>query len=605
MEMNELLELNNKYLKVKKLRAISIPIMIVLIIVAIVSSVLVFYYTQQAESFLLLLLIIVAIIIGVVVNQRYNSLSQLLYAKLEKSILNAMGLSKWSYIKKNDVRVEVKSRKAMDNYNYLKFFKENREKLDDAIETVKRKQKYGEKLTEFLANNKYKSFALYYLIEEQIKQNLKHINEYCINIVYVSSQIQNYSERIIANRVIWVSLGLLLGLQSDKSLLMSKSEYNKYLKDNERELLEKKQHDYYEKVNCIIDLANDNKDKLIIKNDVEELDKQINALFDRTVNSIKKVKTINSEEWGLIDKFIANTQEAVSGIIQQNKRIVDYYNSLEFKKVKSSCDMLMNSQKEFNEYIDEKVKAISDLFGTRIVRNETNIEDEYNYIHPYKKSINPFVAEVSSNVFASAENNPLDYVVKSFYPDKARYPEQIQKLQLLIEELETLKEAKQIIENYKKDVQQYLANVPSFVMENDEDGFYSRLGFATINESVLTVEYKFCYTSGGGHAQRSFTVPMTEETIVSLINALESKLTMSAFSKEQRSLMTSRLRQHIKERDNYTCKCCGNSVYKEPNLLLEIDHIIPVSKGGVTEENNLQTLCWKCNRQKSSKIIIN
>lgn len=603
--MNELLELNNKYLKVKKLRAISIPIMIVLIIVAIVSSVLVFYYTQQAESFLLLLLIIVAIIIGVVVNQRYNSLSQLLYAKLEKSILNAMGLSKWSYIKKNDVRVEVKSRKAMDNYNYLKFFKENREKLDDAIETVKRKQKYGEKLTEFLANNKYKSFALYYLIEEQIKQNLKHINEYCINIVYVSSQIQNYSERIIANRVIWVSLGLLLGLQSDKSLLMSKSEYNKYLKDNERELLEKKQHDYYEKVNCIIDLANDNKDKLIIKNDVEELDKQINALFDRTVNSIKKVKTINSEEWGLIDKFIANTQEAVSGIIQQNKRIVDYYNSLEFKKVKSSCDMLMNSQKEFNEYIDEKVKAISDLFGTRIVRNETNIEDEYNYIHPYKKSINPFVAEVSSNVFASAENNPLDYVVKSFYPDKARYPEQIQKLQLLIEELETLKEAKQIIENYKKDVQQYLANVPSFVMENDEDGFYSRLGFATINESVLTVEYKFCYTSGGGHAQRSFTVPMTEETIVSLINALESKLTMSAFSKEQRSLMTSRLRQHIKERDNYTCKCCGNSVYKEPNLLLEIDHIIPVSKGGVTEENNLQTLCWKCNRQKSSKIIIN
>ncbi|MBQ8982655.1 MAG: HNH endonuclease [Lachnospiraceae bacterium] len=265
----------------------------------------------------------------------------------------------------------------------------------------------------------------------------------------------------------------------------------------------------------------------------------------------------------------------------------------------------MNTQKEFNEYIDEKVKSISNLFGTKVVRNETSIEDEYNYIHPYKKSITPFTAEVSANEFASAENNPLEYVVKNFYPNKELYPEQIQKLHYLIEELETLKEAKKIIENYKKDIQQYLANVPSFVMENDEDGFYSRLGFATISEKVLTVNYKFSYTSNSGKAQRSFTVPMTEETIVELVKILEGKLTMASFAKEQRALMTSKLRQLILERDNYTCKYCDNSALKEPNLLLEIDHIIPVSKGGCTVEDNLQTLCWKCNRQKGSKLNFN
>ena len=57
------------------------------------------------------------------------------------------------------------------------------------------------------------------------------------------------------------------------------------------------------------------------------------------------------------------------------------------------------------------------------------------------------------------------------------------------------------------------------------------------------------------------------------------------------------------ERDNYTCKSCGNSTHDEPNLLLEIDHIVPVSKGGYTTEENLQTLCWKCNRSKGNKLV--
>ena len=173
---------------------------------------------------------------------------------------------------------------------------------------------------------------------------------------------------------------------------------------------------------------------------------------------------------------------------------------------------------------------------------------------------------------------------------------------MLIEELETLRDAKQIIENYKTEYKQYLGDVPNYIMEEDEAGFYSRLGFANIDESVLTVEYKFSYTSGGGMAQRSFTVPMTEDTIVELIKVLESKLTASAFAKEQRTLMTKKLREFIKKRDNYTCCSCGNSTHVEPNLLLEIDHIVPISKGGYTVGENLQTLCWKCNRSKGDKI---
>ncbi len=290
-------------------------------------------------------------------------------------------------------------------------------------------------------------------------------------------------------------------------------------------------------------------------------------------------------------------------IVQDDKRISQYYESEDFAQIKETCNSLNTSRKEFNEYIEEKAQSISKLFGTRIVRNETKNEDIYNYIRAYKKSITPFTAEVSSTVFGSAENNPIDYIIKYFYPNKSKYEEQIQKLRILIEELETLKEAKIIIDNYKKDYNQYIKNVPEYVLDNDENGFYSRLGLAIIDEAILNIEYKFTYTSDGGMAQRSFTVPMDEENIIELINRLESKLSLQAQTKEQRALMTTKLRAFIKERDNYTCCQCGNSTKTEPNLLLEVDHIVPISKGGLTKEDNLQTLCWKCNRSKGSRLL--
>lgn len=71
------------------------------------------------------------------------------------------------------------------------------------------------------------------------------------------------------------------------------------------------------------------------------------------------------------------------------------------------------------------------------------------------------------------------------------------------------------------------------------------------------------------------------------------------FYKQQRSKMTPDFREQIKKRDNYTCQKCGLSTYDEPHLLLEVDHIIPISKGGLSEADNLITLCWQCNRLKS------
>lgn len=53
-------------------------------------------------------------------------------------------------------------------------------------------------------------------------------------------------------------------------------------------------------------------------------------------------------------------------------------------------------------------------------------------------------------------------------------------------------------------------------------------------------------------------------------------------------------------RDNWRCCSCGRTA-KEDGVTLEVDHIIPRSKGGTDEMSNLQTLCKKCNIGKSNK----
>lgn len=538
---------------------------------------------------LVLVIIILIVAVSIILEQKYK--------QLEKEVLKELGFPNWNIISYFDEYVTVKSRQTLEKYDDIKFFKENREKLVRAENIIKRKNNVATTLKRFLENNEYKSRLQYNRLTKQIDVVLKNAGAYRINVNYISSAGNNLGRKEIAINQYGIDR-----FKKDPSLLMSKGEYNKYLKEQQKEALNQKHHEYYENVNNIIDYANENRDSLIIKGSQEQLDSLIAQLFDRTVNSIKKIKTIDSEEWNIIGDFMAHLKSEIEKIVGMNQKILEYYESPSFFKIKETCEVLMSTQREFNEYITEKAQSISKLFGTRVVRNETINNDEYNYIRPYKKTITPFTAEVSATVFASAENNPLEYVVKYFYPNKKLYPEQIQKLHRLVEELETLRDAKQIIENYKVEYQQYLGDVPDYIMENDESGFYSRLGFANVDESVLTVEYKFSYTSGGGMAQRSFTVPMTEENIVELIKVLESKLTAKAFAKEQRALMTKKLREYIKKRDNFTCCNCGNSTYKEPNLLLEIDHIIPVAKGGCTVEDNLQTLCWKCNRAKSDKI---
>jgi len=83
------------------------------------------------------------------------------------------------------------------------------------------------------------------------------------------------------------------------------------------------------------------------------------------------------------------------------------------------------------------------------------------------------------------------------------------------------------------------------------------------------------------------------------LNEIGNETTLRRYhSKNQRKLMTPSLRRKIAERDGYRCQRCGK--YMPDGVGLQIDHIVPVSKGGKTVPSNLQVLCSRCNGQKGS-----
>jgi len=81
-----------------------------------------------------------------------------------------------------------------------------------------------------------------------------------------------------------------------------------------------------------------------------------------------------------------------------------------------------------------------------------------------------------------------------------------------------------------------------------------------------------------------------EETIAEVQKGIVPEATTP-----QRSDISIRKRFLVFKRDEFTCVMCERS---GRGVKLEVDHKIPLSKGGTDDLDNLQTLCFECNRGK-------
>lgn len=210
------------------------------------------------------------------------------------------------------------------------------------------------------------------------------------------------------------------------------------------------------------------------------------------------------------------------------------------------------------------------------------------------------VHNCSLQTVRNAKADPIKYLIKYF--DINATEEGVADVESLGDSIARLEEAVSNLQEREESITSAL-NPPKFILKHYNKRFMQEIGVDLSPITVPYPSYAFEYVSAGGNSSQKTKIDMNTPTIDAVIATLAEKIKFAKSAAGQRALMTTKLRNEIKERDNHTCKTCSVSIEMEEHLLLEVDHIIPVSRGGLSTHENLQTLCWRCNRTKSNKIL--
>lgn len=280
-----------------------------------------------------------------------------------------------------------------------------------------------------------------------------------------------------------------------------------------------------------------------------------------------------------------------------------FFNSKAFIDNKNNISEYIKDCSDLIEHINEVKIRYADMFTFERLGCACSVEQsKYNFKRREltDERLKNNVCNCSLSVVKKAEESPFLYLCKYFDIDKNE--KTLETVEQMLNDFLSIEDGMNLVKIQRNKIFDDL-HIPYPYEVFLQIGLTKNWGVPNISfSSDYFPKFIFKYVSAGGNSSRSTCITLDIENTEQLIKFLSLNIQKSKSQKYQRQLMTPKVRTEIKERDKYTCKKCGISTAKEPHLLLEIDHIIPISKGGITCKDNLQTLCWKCNRSKSNKI---
>ena len=289
-------------------------------------------------------------------------------------------------------------------------------------------------------------------------------------------------------------------------------------------------------------------------------------------------------------------------VIRKNR----YFGSEQFQTVKAEITSVVAEHNEVVNYVEEiRTQGAFELgsSSTGQYAHLASFENNSRWNNRRDRNVAeyaPHVHNASLQMVRNASAEPIKYLMKYFSVSSNQ--ETLADVQRVASDISRLEEAVANVQGREAAITAQIGP-PKFILKHYQVEYWSQIGIHLSPIEVPYPQYKFQYTSAGGNTGQTANVVLNTPTLEALSATLVDKIRWTKSAAGQRALMTNRPRGMIKERDRFTCVKCGVSLAAQPHLLLEVDHIMPVSKGGLSVPENLQTLCWKCNRSKGAKVI--
>ena len=166
----------------------------------------------------------------------------------------------------------------------------------------------------------------------------------------------------------------------------------------------------------------------------------------------------------------------------------------------------------------------------------------------------------------------------------------------------------EVLFKQKKKIKFRLRDDPSYEVRGEIINLITKVGDLTFQDGKIKTKKRKENKSEDiyyPNEEKCFSIKFEEGT--EMIFSVDEILPHTLFPLEYNPIVNfnrvqipEKLKNFIFKRDDYECKLNLDGCTK---IAEHIDHIIPVSKGGLNTPENLQASCSNCNLKKGSKVI--
>ena len=241
-------------------------------------------------------------------------------------------------------------------------------------------------------------------------------------------------------------------------------------------------------------------------------------------------------------EFLMHNSLAIKNLFEINKKY-NFYSINEKIRIENTYD-----SKDFFDEI-----SCQDYLIYQLQFNRYDFEQEIKLLNLNRKMYNSYCREIKNLVYGEFTEE-VGKINKNYLIKLERRIVKANSLKPLIE--------------YEIEVKLYRSNLKGEIYESKKEIFNSNKVFVLI--------YRLKNKNGNFYNDREI---------------------WDSLCRVERGHVSKKLRLEIYKRDGFRCRCCGRT---DTEVDLEIDHIKPISKGGKSTYDNLQTLCRDCNQKKGN-----